>query len=400
MADPKSAKYSVFVTGGSGFLGRNLIPFLIKKGWTIIACARSSKSIKAVQNLGAIPVKCDLSNPNCIEIISKAMKQHKCHFCFHCAAFVDSWGIYEDALSINTYGTRYIAQACENSNIFRLIHISTEQVLSSPECIMDNINEKAKYPDKPFGIYGETKKLAEIEALKANHRNQSNLQVIILRPRFIWGCDDGTVLPAILDKVNNGSFAWLDGGLYQTSIVHVINVCHAMYLTAVWGIKNVGDIDNTDIDIGGNIYFVTDEKNVKFKHFVRDMLKCVTNDQITRKQHLDKQGKFNIESINKTMSFNLLYYVAAGLEYLFCCGQSKCCNNFCKLCCNCQNCCKPPINRVDLLVGGRKCTVDGSKIRKQLNYQPIVGIKDGLIDMAKRNGKSDKEIAKICWESV
>ena len=50
--------------------------------------------------------------------------------------------------------------------IFRLIHILTEQVLSSPNYIMDNINETAKYPNKPFGIYGQTKKLAEIEALK------------------------------------------------------------------------------------------------------------------------------------------------------------------------------------------------------------------------------------------
>ena len=50
----------VFVTGGSGYVGRNLIRHLIARGDTVLALARSDSSVAWVRSLGAEAVRGDL----------------------------------------------------------------------------------------------------------------------------------------------------------------------------------------------------------------------------------------------------------------------------------------------------------------------------------------------------
>ena len=47
----------VFVTGGSGFVGQNLIPMLIEKGYKVKALARSVQAIQKVEKFGAVAIK-------------------------------------------------------------------------------------------------------------------------------------------------------------------------------------------------------------------------------------------------------------------------------------------------------------------------------------------------------
>lgn len=53
---------SVFVTGGSGFVGSRLITRLIADGHTVRALARSDAAAGKVQGLGAVPVRADLAD--------------------------------------------------------------------------------------------------------------------------------------------------------------------------------------------------------------------------------------------------------------------------------------------------------------------------------------------------
>lgn len=46
----------------------------------------------------------------------------------------------------------------------------------------------------------------------------------MLRPRFVWGQGDTSVLPEIVAAVDDGRFAWPSGGRYLTSTTHVDNV--------------------------------------------------------------------------------------------------------------------------------------------------------------------------------
>ena len=44
----------IFVTGGSGFVGQNVIPELIKSGYEIHALVRSTSSAEKVKKVGAV----------------------------------------------------------------------------------------------------------------------------------------------------------------------------------------------------------------------------------------------------------------------------------------------------------------------------------------------------------
>ena len=82
---------------------------------------------------------------------------------------------------------------------------------------------------------------------------------MIVRPRFIWGKGDTTLLPNITAMIKSGRFAWIGGGLHLTDITHVDNVVEGLVLAAAKG----GD---------GETYFVTDGDPVVFREFLTELL--------------------------------------------------------------------------------------------------------------------------------
>ena len=80
-----------------------------------------------------------------------------------------------------------------------------------------------------------------------------------LRPRFVWGKGDTTLLPEMVKTVEAGKFAWVGGGLNVTDTAHVDNVVEGLLLGAEKGRP-------------GEAYFITDGKPVVFRDFVTAML--------------------------------------------------------------------------------------------------------------------------------
>jgi hypothetical protein len=54
--------------------------------------------------------------------------------------------------------------------------------------------------------------LAEDRVLAA-----TGVEAVIVRPRFVWGKDDTTLLPRIVAAAREGRCAWIGGGRFLTS---------------------------------------------------------------------------------------------------------------------------------------------------------------------------------------
>jgi nucleoside-diphosphate-sugar epimerase len=116
-----------------------------------------------------------------------------------------------------------------------------------------NVDESAPLrPDSPV-LYSSSKARAE-EVVRS-----ADLETVVVRPRFVWGRGDTTLLPALIELVRSGRFRWVGGGRQLTATTHVDNTVEGLWLGA------------TKAQPGG-VYFVTDGEPVVFREFLTAML--------------------------------------------------------------------------------------------------------------------------------
>lgn len=241
----------VFVTGGSGFVGRNLIRRLVADGHRVRALARSEASAGAVAALGAEPKRGDILDPVSLEAAMAG-----CAWLVHAAADTGHGAFEAQQHHTNLEGTRNVLRAARRAGIARAVHVSTEAVLLTG-APLHNATESMPIPKRHAGSYSASKAAAEQAALA---ENGAGLEVIAVRPRFVWGRDDTTALPQLVAAAKSGKLAWIGGGRYLTSTTHIDNVAE-------------GIVRALERGRGGEAYFITDGAPVEFRGFVSALLR-------------------------------------------------------------------------------------------------------------------------------
>jgi nucleoside-diphosphate-sugar epimerase len=235
---------TVFVTGGSGFVGGHLIEALVARGDRVLALARSASSEATVRRFGAEPVKGDLGSLTAAQLAGVDAVVHS-------AAFVEEWGTREEFWEANVDGTTRVLDAARNAGVRRFVHVGTEAGLFDGHDLLD-IDEDVDPPRRHLYPYSETKAEAERRVLAAS---SPSFETIVIRPRLVWGPRDASVIPAILAMARAGKFVWLDGGRALSSTTHVANLVHALVLA---------------LDRGkpGRAYFVADDGTRTMRSFL------------------------------------------------------------------------------------------------------------------------------------
>ena len=72
-----------------------------------------------------------------------------------------------------------------------------------------NVDETAPLRPDSKALYSSTKALAEQAARDANG---PDLETVVIRPRFVWGAGDTTLLPELVDMARSGKLMWIGGG--------------------------------------------------------------------------------------------------------------------------------------------------------------------------------------------
>jgi nucleoside-diphosphate-sugar epimerase len=318
---------TAFVTGGSGFIGGRLIGRLVGEGWSVRGLARSDRSAAAVEERGAEPVRGDLGDPESLRNGARG-----CELAFHAAAEVGDWGSRADYERSNVEGTGNVIGACRAEGVRRLVHVSTEAVLLAGQPLV-NVDETAPLrPDSPV-LYCSTKARAE-QAVRA--ANGDGLETVVVRPRFVWGPGDTVILPSLAQAVKSRRFSWVGGGNHRTSTAHVDNVVEGLYLAATRGAP-------------GGLWFVTDGEPVVFRDFVTRLL-----------------GTQGIEPPDRSTPPAVARAVAAACETLWRILPLGG---------------RPPLTRMAIWVSALDCTIDISRARSELGYEPVRTIDDGLDEL-------------------
>ena len=317
----------VFVTGGSGFIGGHLISRLVAEGHNVQALARSDRSAKRLAALGAIPVHGDL-----LDSLSLIDACAGCDLAFHLAGETTPRPRWQDCIRVNVNGTRTVLQACREAGVRRLVHVSSEAVLSNGQPLRQ-VDETAPHHPDSKAPYPATKARAEQAVIEANC---DGFETVIVRPRFVWGAGDRVLLPEMVQMIRSGRWVWIDGGQIHTDITHVDNAVEGLVLAAHKGRP-------------GRIYFITDGEPVVLRTFVSELL--------------NTQG---LEPPARSIPFPLAWALTAGGEaawrFLPLPGR-------------------PPLDWMALWLMSRECTVNISRARQELGYEPVRSRADGLAEM-------------------
>ena len=213
-----------FVTGGTGFIGANLIRLLLKKGYEVRALVRPQSSLENLKPLDIEIIKGDLNDINLSE------KIRDCNVLFHVAAHYSLYQADKEQLyNSNVLGTRSILQAAKQANIERIIYTSSVAAIGvgNPGEI---VNETHQSPvNELVGHYKKSKYWAEQEAKKAIIKGQD---IVIVNPSTPIGPLDIKPTPTgeiILRFLRRQMPAYVDTGL---NIIDVRDVaqCHLLAL--------------------------------------------------------------------------------------------------------------------------------------------------------------------------
>src|SRR3954471_6929263 len=221
------------------------------EGWQVRALVRSDSSADVVRLLGAEPVRGDIAKVDSVRAGADG-----CTHAFHAAAHVGDWGPRADFVRDNVLGTRNALAGGAAAGVARFVHVGTEAALLAGQPLVDADESLPLRPDSP-SLYPSTKALAEQAVRQANR--PGSFETVVVRPRFVWGPGDTTVLPSLLAAVESGQFRWIGGGRHRTSTTHVDNVVEGLRLGAQRGAP-------------GAAYFVTDGEPQVFRDFVTRLL--------------------------------------------------------------------------------------------------------------------------------
>ncbi len=318
---------SFFVTGGSGFIGGRLLERLHGEGHSVRALARSEAAARAVRERGAEPVEGSLADESAIRAGAD-----RCEVAFHAAATLGDWGTRDEFELGNVIGTENVLRGCADAGVRRFVHVGTEAALMAGRPLV-NVDETAPLrPDSP-ALYSATKARAE-QAVRA--ANRDGFETVVVRPRFVWGRGDTTLLPAIVELVRSGRFAWIGGGRHLTSITHVDNTVEGLIRGASRGRP-------------GEAYFVTDGDPVVFREFLTQLLETQ-----------------RVQAPTRTLPSGLAAAIAtlgeAAWRHLPLPGQ-------------------PPVTRLAYWVSSQECTIRIDKARGELAYAPVKSLSDGLQEL-------------------
>src|SRR3954454_13391924 len=212
-----------FVTGGSGFIGGRLIQRLRSEGLDVRALARSEEAAEAVAGAGAEAVRGDLSSVDAMRTGAQG-----CDYFFHAAAKAEDWGPLEEFERVNVEGTESALAAAADAGVRRFVHVGTEAALLAGQPLVNATEAAPLRPDSPVH-YSSTKAKAEHAVRDAS---RDGFETVVVRPRFVWGRGDTTLLPVLVKTFKSGQFRWIDGGQRRTSTTHIDNAVESLCLGA------------------------------------------------------------------------------------------------------------------------------------------------------------------------
>ncbi len=249
----------IIVTGGAGFIGSNLVDFLVKKKHKVIVIDNFSTGIKNNLKLSQNKVKIinkDISSNKNLDRIFK-----KVDYVFHLAGLADIVPSIEKPDSYfksNVLGTFNILEACRKNKIKKIIYAASASCYGLPKKFPTNELQKinVKYPYAFTKWQGEelVKHWYEIYKLPYISMRFFNVYGPRSRTSGAYGAVFGVFLA---QKLAKRPLTVVGSGKQTRDFIHITDIVEALYKAAFSKVKgkiyNVGSGKETSVNKIANI---------------------------------------------------------------------------------------------------------------------------------------------------
>jgi nucleoside-diphosphate-sugar epimerase len=317
----------ILVTGGTGFTGSHLVRRLLDKGHKVLVLDKQEGLFhEELKARGARVESGDIRDQNLVHKLVKG-----CEVVHHIAAAFRQLNVPDRYYrGVNVEGTRYLLDAAHRFQVRRFIYCSTQGVHGH----IQNPPGNEQSPIAPEDYYQLTK--FEGERVVQEYVAKG-LEAVILRPTAIYGPGDPGRFLILFRLVKRGSFLMFGDGTTFYHPVYIDNLVDAFERAAeAEGIR-------------GETYLIGDERYYSLNELVRHVAEVM-----------------GIPVQIRHLPFWPLFSVAWACEMV--CKPLRL---------------TPPIfrRRVDWFRQVRAFSIE--KARKDLNYQPKIGLKEGLAETAR-----------------
>jgi len=162
----------ILITGGSGFIGTNLLEKFIRDGYKVLNIDINKPKVFDHINYWE---NVDITH---FEALQKKVSSFKPNYIIHLAARTDIEGLSIDDYKANTLGVKNVMDIAKEID-------SLEKIIITSSMLVCNVNHlpKDQFDYSPSTIYGESK----VQTEKIVWSNPLSCDWAIIRPTSIWG---------------------------------------------------------------------------------------------------------------------------------------------------------------------------------------------------------------------
>lgn len=235
---------TAFVTGGTGFVGLNLVSALTDQGWAVTCLHRAGSDLRYLRRFPVQLAVGDLGDPGSLE---RAVPEGVAAV-FHVAADTGSWARRNAAqTATNVIGTRNVVNAAIRRGARRLVLTSTAAAFGRHAAPLSEQTPSSAATS--WVNYERSKWLAEEEVRRGV---RDGLPAVIVNPCAVFGPYDISVWGKVFRTIRSGGMVMLPPG--QVPVNHAAEVARAHIAAAERGRSGENYILNGDAEPFARIF--------------------------------------------------------------------------------------------------------------------------------------------------
>lgn len=211
----------VLVTGATGFVGSHVAEALLARGDAVRTLARPTSDTGLLESWKVEVIRGDLVDA---EAVARACEGVDA--VVHCAAKVGDWGPLEEYRKANVEALEHLCRACVGKPLQRFVLVSSLGVYEAKDHF--GTDETAPLPARHIDGYTQSK--VEAEHVAERFRRDHGLPLVVLRPGFVYGPRDRTVMPRILSNLRRRLVTYFGSRQKKMNNVYVGNLADAVLL--------------------------------------------------------------------------------------------------------------------------------------------------------------------------